>query len=126
MGVGGEAGAADLADGVVREDLDGVGEGADAVSLEGLHVEDVDALNLAHELETLNTGGLLLAVRVSVSLEGCVAPVCSDPPLVIRSPIIPPDHRSSNVQTTFYAPSSALGDVEQRGNALTRSALDPP
>lgn len=81
VGVGREAGAADLADGVVGEDLDGVGKGADAVSLEGLHVEDVNTLDLAHELETLNTGGLLLAVRVSVSPQLDVAPIRSEPPL---------------------------------------------
>jgi hypothetical protein len=49
----------------VREDLDGALDGAEAVSLEGLHVEDVDALDLAQELETLDTSGLLLAAGVS-------------------------------------------------------------
>lgn len=45
----------------VGEDLDRLLEGAEAVGLEGSHVEDVNALGLADELEALDTGGLLAA-----------------------------------------------------------------
>lgn len=59
VGVDGEAGAAGellLAGGA---DDDGVLHRAQAAGVEGAHVEDVDALHLTQDLETLETGGLL-------------------------------------------------------------------
>lgn len=50
----------------VGEDGDGVLHGTEAVGLEGLEVEDVDTLGLTEELESLDTGGLLLAGHVSM------------------------------------------------------------
>lgn len=41
-------------------DLDGVVGGAEVGHLERLHVEDIDTLELAEQLETLETGSLLL------------------------------------------------------------------
>lgn len=60
-----------MADTHEGEDLDGVVKSAETVSLKGGHVEDVDALDLAHELETLDTGSLLLAVNVLVMASPC-------------------------------------------------------
>jgi hypothetical protein len=79
VGVGGETGAADVAVGElwsqlttrqqarcktthVGEDLDGGVNRAEARGVKGLHVEDIDTLDLTEELETLDTGGLLVAV----------------------------------------------------------------
>jgi len=42
-----------------RADGNGVLHGALAAGVEGAHVEDVDALHLAENLQTLKTGGLL-------------------------------------------------------------------
>lgn len=58
VGVGGRAGAASellLAGGA---DQDGVLQGSLAAGVEGAHVEDVDALHLSEDFETLETGGL--------------------------------------------------------------------
>jgi len=57
----------------VGEDLDGVLKSAEAVGLEGLHVEDVDTLDLTEELEALDTGGLLLAEDLSALFDRTAA-----------------------------------------------------
>lgn len=58
VGVGGEAGAAEVL--LVTKGLDdnGVVEGSLSAGVQGSHVEDVDALHLSENLETLQTGGL--------------------------------------------------------------------
>lgn len=59
MGVGRVAGAAGklLVAGGAHQD--GVVHGSPAAGVERAHVEDVDALHLSEDLETLKTGGLL-------------------------------------------------------------------
>jgi hypothetical protein len=57
--VGGRAGAAGVLLVAGGADEDGVLEGALARRVERPHVEDVDALHLSEDLETLDTGGLL-------------------------------------------------------------------
>lgn len=59
MRVGGGAGAAGILLVTSRADEDGVVQGAPARGIEGPHVEDVDALHLSEDFETLDTGGLL-------------------------------------------------------------------
>jgi hypothetical protein len=57
--VGGDAGAAGVLLVAGGADDDGVVEGALARRVQRPHVEDVDALHLSEDLETLDTGGLL-------------------------------------------------------------------
>lgn len=59
VGVGGDTRAAGKLLLTSRADGDGVLHGAQAASVEGAQVEDVDAIHLAENLETLQTGGLL-------------------------------------------------------------------
>jgi hypothetical protein len=57
--VGREAGAAGELLVTGGADLDGVLHRAESAGVEGPHVEDVDALHLSEDFETLETGGLL-------------------------------------------------------------------
>ena len=59
MGIDGEASAAGKLLITSRADGDGVLHGAQAAGVEGTHVENVDTIHLAENLETLQTGSLL-------------------------------------------------------------------
>lgn len=59
VGVGGRAGAASKLLLAGRAHDDGVLQGSLAAGVEGAHVEDVDALHLSEDFQTLKTGGLL-------------------------------------------------------------------
>lgn len=68
MRVGRVAGAAGVLLVTGRADEDGVLHRALAGGVEGTHVEDVDTLHLAENLETLETGGLLEVGRDGADL----------------------------------------------------------
>lgn len=55
-----EAGAPEVPLLPIRSNDDGVRESPEAGGVERPHVEDVDALNLAEDLETLQTRGLVV------------------------------------------------------------------
>jgi len=63
MRIGGEASASNNAFRIEGLDFDGVGRRANTASVQGLHVEDVDALHATQELVALQASGLLSVAR---------------------------------------------------------------
>lgn len=68
MRVGGITGAAGVLLVTGRADHDGVLHRALAAGIEGTHVENIDAVHLSENLETLETGGLLQVGRDGAGL----------------------------------------------------------